>query len=44
MPKQTKSTIIYSRVSTYKQAKGTSLESQNSLCNDYCKLLKFNVV
>lgn len=41
MPLQT---IIYSRVSTYKQVNGTSLESQISLCNNYCKLLKFNVI
>lgn len=37
-------TVIYSRVSTYKQINGTSLNSQVSLCNDYCKLYKFNVV
>jgi DNA invertase Pin-like site-specific DNA recombinase len=36
--------IIYSRVSTYKQSNGVSLDSQITLCNDYCKLLNFNVV
>jgi len=41
MPVQT---IIYSRVSTFKQINGTSLNSQKLLCNDYCKLLKFKVI
>lgn len=36
--------IIYSRVSTSRQQNGTSLESQVSLCQDYCNLMKFNVV
>jgi DNA invertase Pin-like site-specific DNA recombinase len=40
----TKSAIIYSRVSTNKQQFGTSLESQSSLCQDYCNLNKFNVI
>lgn len=40
----TKSAIIYSRVSTNKQQFGTSLESQISLCQDYCNLNKFNVI
>jgi DNA invertase Pin-like site-specific DNA recombinase len=41
MPVQT---VIYSRVSTYKQVQGTSLNSQVSICNDYCKSLKFKVI
>lgn len=38
------SAVIYSRVSTYRQQSGTSLESQKSLCQDFCNLMKFNVV
>jgi DNA invertase Pin-like site-specific DNA recombinase len=40
----TKTAIIYSRVSTLRQQTGTSLESQVALCQDYCKLNKFNIV
>ena len=36
--------IIYSRISTSRQQNGTSLESQKILCQDYCKLLNFNVI
>ena len=36
--------VIYSRVSTSRQQTGTSLESQISLCQDYCTLNNFQVV
>lgn len=38
------SAIIYSRVSTFRQQNGTSLESQKILCQDYCNLMNFNVI
>jgi DNA invertase Pin-like site-specific DNA recombinase len=38
------SAIIYSRVSTFRQQCGTSLESQKSLCYDFCNIMSFNVV
>lgn len=36
------SAIIYCRVSTARQKYGSSLDSQQTLCNDYCNLMKFN--
>ena len=39
----TTSAIIYSRISSVKQQDGTSLELQQSLCNDYCNLMNFNI-
>jgi len=40
----TNSAVIYSRVSTNRQQRGTSLESQISLCQDYCNIMKFNTI
>ena len=40
----TNTAIIYSRISTSKQQDGTSLEMQQTLCTDYCNLMKFNII
>ena len=40
----TNSAIIYNRISTIIQQNGTSLESQRTLCTDYCNLMKFNII
>lgn len=40
----TNSAIIYSRISTKMQQSGTSLESQKTLCSDYCSLMNFDVI
>lgn len=36
--------IIYCRISTARQQYGSSLDSQQTLCNDYCNLMKFNII
>ena len=37
-------TIIYTRISSKGQLLGTSINSQQMLCNEYCKDMKFNVL